>query len=368
MSIVLNRLFVGHPITGQTRRSFIRIVALGTAGILSGCGSKPNNPRPDAGMDLLNDSYQPDRYRPADIQTIDITYTPPVDTTKPLTLADRLNNILKSDKRIILLNSNTVKPYSTPDEFLKSLISTYLQAGASLVIDTMEQTVKFLHGIESKLSTTYNVKKFFSSIELVMADKVAGFGGMANANRMRIYLCIPSDHANTKHLKPVIAHEYGHFLHFHDPLGNVVIPEGADSFPIDLAEMQKNGGVNRFHLKNIYFKPYLASTLNMQEYLCLVELLAHRAMQYLVTQTEAADFINFFLNDFYNTLAQNPDLYGGRTEILLWCAALAKEFNLKSHKTKLTNILITDGKISQSQITASLTQLDSFFNSIKVVA
>lgn len=327
-----------------------------------GCGGNPTYPPSititDAGL-LPDSSTKNDT---SVTKTTDISPEPDIDPI--VSLEARVTAVLKQDQRFRLYNYKTKQKYDHPRYFVQDLIKEYKFEGAQKTIASLEKAAQDLKTIESKLKGTYKATIFFKEVGFEVADSALAGGGHANADDLRITLFPPAADSYNQHTEAIIGHEYGHFLYFHDTNGKTIIPPNTASYPIDMAEMTKNGVVNRYHLREIYFLPYLTTPLPENEYFGLSEMLAHKASYVLVGINDTKSFQNMFLTEVSNTVKKNPKIYTNWQ--LLFALAIAKVNGLSNHETYFSQQLLTNG-LSQAQIDSGTKQITSFYNSIQVV-
>lgn len=295
-------------------------------------------------------------------QIPDISRQPEIDPISSLELRTKI--IISQDTRFKLYDYKTKQPYLNINLFIQDLVKEYGVEGTQKTVASLEKTALELNGIEARLKNTYNSSLFFQEINFEVSNIPLGGGGHANAKALSITLFPPITNENNKYMRTVITHEYGHFLYFHDINGNVVIPPNTPGYPIDMAEMAQNRVVNRYHLRKIYFLPYLSQNLTSAEHGIFVELIAHKVALTLLGQKELSDFINIMLGVFYSAIENSTQAYDQKQ--LLFAAGLAKISGLNNHESFFIKKLIESG-MSQIDINSSLKQILFCFDSIQIV-
>lgn len=278
-------------------------------------------------------------------------------------LVNYLSSALNKDNRL-KLSSNvypTGEVYINGQECVNQFYSRFGEGGASLLVDSIVKMTEDLHDVELKLNNAYNINEKF---KMVVLDTMIGMsgGGQANIDGTARFFFFPPDYIQTnKILKGVIAHEYGHFLYFHDTKGSLFYdPTIVDKFPIDLAEMNKNNVINRYHIKNIYLKPYYSNALTKEEHSVLLELIAHKLVPLLTSQIEAIQTFEGMFKIMENNW-KNMNIH----QILL-AYFLSKEYNMGSWETKFKAELLSRPEIQgEAHLNSIIAKIKTFYDTLE---
>ncbi|OGC03329.1 hypothetical protein A2276_00200 [candidate division WOR-1 bacterium RIFOXYA12_FULL_43_27] len=276
----------------------------------------------------------------------------------------KLTNTVSRDARVELEVYTTAFNAVSPETFAADLITKYGETKAFLLVSYIDKTITDLKDIENKLKNTYGVNIFFPKV-VFMVDKT--FNGIATYDRLKIILSAPSAEEENELLKPILAHEYGHFLSFHNPDGTVAITSAQNAFNIDMNEMSTKGVVDRYHLKNIYFKPYLSKPLTELEYWGMVEIMAQKVMAELSDYKDERALLKWIVNSYSIKSKNLPPGSPPIESAYLYALFFSEKYNLPKYQTIFNNRLLNSKTISgQAQIDASIKKLKYFYNNITI--
>ncbi len=298
------------------------------------------------------DNVSSDNFNLLDLGLSDLA----ADNFTHLSLTEKLDILVARDPRISFYN------YTNKEAFLAAAETQFGIDGTDILLDSMLTSIDYLNEVEAKYHDAYGVNQFFKNIRLWISPVANSPGGDANADDIKIYFAWPSYDYMNRWIYGAIAHEYGHFLSFHDHDGNIVIPPNSDSWAINSSEMATNGIINRYHLKNMYFLPFLTTSLTTTENMVLMEVQAHKMVPNIVSSVEA--------QYFFETLIQGSQLYMNTapTESILALLFFAHLYNYHNYDKDMTNLLLTRSEITggEPQIQSCLASLESFYNRLEL--